>query len=73
MSFDFQHFKKETEESSKRAFFRPQKHLERKNKVQCFDGCRVWEGIVWDVATDVTGIRLYRIKFDEVSDVMVSF
>ncbi len=66
-----QHYKSETKEAAKRTCYRPQKHLQASNKVQCFDGCRVWEGVVWGVATDVRGVRLYNIKFDEVSDGIV--
>ncbi len=68
----FQHYRNETAEFTKKVMFRPQKHLEVEEKVQCFDGCRVWEGVIWNVATDVAGVRLYQIKFDEVQDSTVS-
>ncbi len=68
----FQWYKKEMKEFCEKVFFQPQKHLAVKEKVQCYDGCRLWEGVIWNVAADCRGLMLYMIKFDEVSDKTVS-
>ncbi len=55
-----------------KVFYRPKERDGNKEKVQCLDGCRVWEGTVLSIIADCTGLILYRIKFDEAVDASVS-
>ncbi len=68
-------FDEQMKMTESKVFLRPNDRAQKVEKVQCFDGSRVWEGTVLSVITDCTGLRLYKIKFDEAVDgtVMVAF